>query len=360
MNPEACVAFQNEAAHSSLARGEFDRALYLFKRAYIAEPDVANHLLNVSIALDKQGRFVNALRAFQITFVEFGPGHWSLEGRLQLMWNGDKNVHAIIILANSMFGETLCNVYWGQILRRMNIKARMVCHASLERLFSRNNTFDAVVGVSAKELTRPDSEWRSMKDWTPIVPTLYSLSSYSGDARLSLPFFDCPQDEVFEFRNRIIGFNCSDFIIGINWCCSSAESTRSIPLAAFQSLSKLQGVKLISLQKGEGSSQLQQCQFLDSFVPGQNEFNRSSDFYETSLAVKCCDLVVTCDTAVAHLCGGMAASTYLLLNSSHDGLRGGDDKFPLYPTLKLRRAHNGWIELLEALSSEISVLMSNT
>ena len=60
---------------------------------------------------------------------------------------------------------------------------------------------------------------------------------------------------------------------------------------------------------------MQRCSFKDKFVNCQNEINNIWDFQETAAIIANCDLIITSDTAIAHLAGGMGKETWVLLKN---------------------------------------------
>ena len=97
--------------------------------------------------------------------------------------------------------------------------------------------------------------------------------------------------------------------VGIVWQGSrdyAFDRWRSFPLAALAPLAAVSGVRLISLQKGFGSEQLRAVDF-----PVLNLADRLDEatgpFLDTAAVITNLDLVVTADTATAHLAGALGA-----------------------------------------------------
>jgi ADP-heptose:LPS heptosyltransferase len=86
---------------------------------------------------------------------------------------------------------------------------------------------------------------------------------------------------------------------------------------------------------------------------------RLSDFDETAAAVTALDLVITVDTAVAHLAGALGRPVWLLLPFSPDfrWLLGRDDS-PWYPTMRLFRqpAPGDWQSVIAAVRAALPLL----
>ena len=133
------------------------------------------------------------------------------------------------------------------------------------------------------------------------------------------------------------------FKIGIAWQGSRdypSDRWRSIPLAQFAPLARLPGVRLISLQKGFGSEQVATVDFPVLDLSGRLD-EAAGPFMDTAAVIRNLDLVVTPDTAIAHLAGALGAPVWLALQFSPDWrwLQGRDDS-PWYPTMRLFRQTN--------------------
>ena len=113
---------------------------------------------------------------------------------------------------------------------------------------------------------------------------------------------------------------------------------------------------MLSLQKGFGSEQLGNCSFNNRFVSCQEQVNNTWDFLETAAIIANCDLVITSDTSVAHLAGGMGKTTWLLLHKVPDWRWGleGDTTF-WYPSMRLfrQRERGNWNEVMERVAEAL-------
>ena len=102
------------------------------------------------------------------------------------------------------------------------------------------------------------------------------------------------------------------FKVGICWQGSKnkIDFGRSFPLTLFKDISKLPNIELISLHKGEGENQIKDINFElttlgDDFDAGENAFE------DTAAIMMNCDLIITSDTATAHLAGALGCPTWV-------------------------------------------------
>ena len=130
---------------------------------------------------------------------------------------------------------------------------------------------------------------------------------------------------------------------------------RSLALETFAPLAKTTKYHC-SLSKRYGSEQLQTCSFKENFVSCQNQIDETWDFLETAAIISNCDLIITCDTSVAHLAGGMGKVTWLLLHKVPDWRWGleGETTF-WYPSIRLfRQTERGnWNKVIEQISEAL-------
>jgi hypothetical protein len=126
-------------------------------------------------------------------------------------------------------------------------------------------------------------------------------------------------------------------------------------LARFEPLAQVEGVRLVSLQKGPGTEQ----------VPGNFPIHDLSDrldtFMDTAAVMMNLDLVVTVDSAVAHLAGALGVPVWMLLHFVPDWrwlLERSDS--PWYPTMRLfRQTRQGdWAEVVQRAAAALRGLIS--
>ena len=167
-----------------------------------------------------------------------------------------------------------------------------------------------------------------------------------------VPYLWSQDDLVERWRSELSALD--GFRVGIAWQGNpehKKDRFRSVPLRAFAPLAAVNGIRLISLQKGPGTEQL------SSPLSGDwNLFDAGSrlkDWADTAGLLKNLDLVVTVDTAVAHLAGALGMPIWLALPFAPDWrwLLNREDS-PWYPTMRL--FHLAAATSLEAACDESS------
>ena len=154
--------------------------------------------------------------------------------------------------------------------------------------------------------------------------------------------------------------NPKSLLVGIAWQGNNQFLPglhRSIPLAAFEPLARLRSVQLISLQKGPGSEQVAQVPFAERIVDLSSTLDEESGpFMDTAAIMTQLDLVISCDTALAHLAGALAVPVWVALPAVAEWrwLLDRDDT-PWYPTMRLfrQRGAGNWSEVFERIAATL-------
>jgi hypothetical protein len=130
------------------------------------------------------------------------------------------------------------------------------------------------------------------------------------------------------------------FNVGIAWQGNpnnGSDYRRSVPLQQFAPLAAVPGVQLFSLQKGQGPEQLTRVLGDFSIIDLGGRLDHGC-FRVTAAAVCNLDLVITCDTACAHLAGALGRPTWVALAYANDWRWMSDrNDSPWYPTMRLFR-----------------------
>ena len=127
--------------------------------------------------------------------------------------------------------------------------------------------------------------------------------------------------------------------VGLVWAGSNTHDNdhrRSIPAEALKPLLDVPGVTFYSLQYGERFAELEQAGLASKVIRVGDA--QMSDFHQTAGCIDQLDLLITVDTAVAHIAGALGRPVWTLLAFANDfrWLKSRADT-PWYPTMKLYR-----------------------
>jgi hypothetical protein len=155
------------------------------------------------------------------------------------------------------------------------------------------------------------------------------------------------------------------FKIGIAWQGSQSkiDEGRSFPLSLFHTLSNVQNVHLISLQKGFGVEQLEKLPTGMKVETLGEDFDNGPDaFIDTAAVMKCLDLVITSDTSIAHLAGALGVQVFVALQFVPDWrwLLDRNDS-PWYPSMRLfrQKERDSWKSVFLDIKDELLNLIGH-
>jgi len=154
-----------------------------------------------------------------------------------------------------------------------------------------------------------------------------------------VPYLSADASCVTHWRHSI---GVHGFKIGICWRGNPSyhgDRARSIALREFAPLAQNPQVRLISLQKRPGDAQISEVAFGRSIETlGENFDEDAGAFVDSAAVMMCLDLVVTSDTAIAHLAGALARPLCIALRRVPDWRwRMEREDCPYYPTARLFR-----------------------
>lgn len=345
---------------NALARlGRSAEAEALF-RAAIAEitelGDACPYELGFSFAcfLLKQGRTDEGWSFYEIRRQAVAVQHHPLEASLP-QWRGEAVPAgtALLVTAEQGFGD---NLQFARLLPAVAEKFGRVCvqtRPALHKLLTRSlagvcEVVEAVEGLPAN----------TRFDWIcPIASLPLALQLSVGDWGMAAPYLktDTMQSALWGFRipagrQRKAGI-----------CWSGGKSLRfkhrcDLPLAVVESLLGNSGVRWVSLQK-EGDADWRRAQSQSGRLVDLMDMVTSFD--DTAALIANLDLVITVDTSIAHVAGGLGKPVWLLLAEDADWrwLEGREDS-PWYPSLRIFRQQGGegWVELGARVAQEVAKL----
>jgi hypothetical protein len=208
------------------------------------------------------------------------------------------------------------------------------------------------------ENTRP----KTLDYYVPLLslPLLFATRLESIPA--PVPYLKAEPDRVAGWREKL---GEHGFRVAIAWQGKTKginDPYRSFPLAALAPLAALPGVRLISLQKGEGSEQLANLPAGMTVERLGDDFDSGFDaFIDSAAVMECCDLVVTLDTSIAHLAGALGRPTWTALKSVPEWRWFVERRdSPWYPTMTLYRQprFEDWDSVFAAMAGDLGRMMA--
>ena len=329
-------------------------AISAFKTALKLKPNYTKASLNLAMAELLVGDYKSGLKRYEFRFKNKDKKFILNAVPPCKLWDGNltsKNLKLLLVSEQGL-GDTLQFMRYAIVLKNLGISVSLCAQPKLHSLIKTSD-------IDQAPLTPEQANKFSEGRWIPLLSVPQYLNISPDNPIITHPYINAPEKYIEKWKHILTGDKKP--IIGINWQGNPLHETtnskgRSIPLESFAPLTKTPNIKLLSLQKGLGSEQLERCSFKDHFVGSQDQINDTWDFVETAAIVANCDLVITSDTSVAHLAGGMGKTTWLLLKTVPEWRWGleGESTF-WYPSMRLfrQRERGNWDEVLQRVADAL-------
>jgi tetratricopeptide (TPR) repeat protein len=349
-NPEALINLGS--IHQDL--GNLDQALDAYNTANQIRPEDPEINKNLSMAELLTGNYKTGWVRYEYRFkCKKDKGILNAAPQCKI-WSGQaiSKGERLLLVSEQGLGDTLQFMRYASFLRAKGISISLCAQPKLHTLIKTS-------GIDTDPLTPKQADKISKGYWLPLLSVPRYLEVSQENPIITEPYIKTTDELTSKWAETLSGERRP--IIGINWQGNpNHEKTnsigRSIPLRCFATIACKTNTTLLSLQKGYGSEELDACSFKDQFVKCQDEVSETWDFLSTAAIITNCDLIITSDTSVAHLAGGMGKTTWLLLKKVPEWRWGleGDTTF-WYPSMRLfrQRTIGDWDEVLERVAKEI-------
>ncbi len=216
-----------------------------------------------------------------------------------------------------------------------------------------------VRGSLTAEVVAFGSELPAFDVHLPLLSLPRMLGTRVESIPADVPYLTVDAKVVEHWRQRLSSI--AGFRVGIHWQGNpeyTYDATRSIPLVEFAPLAEVPGVALISLQRIDGLEQLPEAlrQFTIHDLGDDVDRDRGA-FVDTAAAMKNLNLVITSDTAVAHLAGALGVRAWMAVSHAPDWRWMLDRQHsPWYPTMRLFRqtCWKEWSRVFARIAQELS------
>ena len=320
--PNHAESFSN-LGNVLMASGKSAEALLRHEQARQLAPDSPGIAFNQSQALLKTGDFANGWAAYENRLLM--PNYDSLRQRLETpRWNGESFVgKTVLIWAEQGFGDTIQFARYLPMVKQRGGRVLFECQPELAPLMQRIEGIDEVI---------PRSERPPAHD---LQCPLLSLPRVFGTNADSIPPNVLIEPAKAGAGISLPGRSSSRWNVGITWRGSrrtQQPELREVPPDALARLTSSVDAQFFSLQKEATLSERSQ---LD---PVTRLELLMSNFTATAMLLQQLDLVITIDTAAAHLAGALGRPVWLLLPFAGEWrwLENRADS-PWYPSMRIFR-----------------------
>ncbi len=338
---------QCELGRSLLQQNRLSEAILAYRRAVDIAPASATAHFHLAFALLLAGELPEGFREFEWRFAWSGMGGTP---RPEPRWQGELLAgRTLLVRCEQGYGDartihSLCRALGGS---RRNGR---------RRVSSGGGPFaGACAGVSRVVIRGEVNEQFDLQVPLLSVPLVLGTTLATVPARV--PYLAADAERIAE-RRQLLGQQ-PGLRVGLAWQgdpTHANDRARSIPLREMLALSQVAGVRWYSLQTGPGREQLPGI--LDRW-PIQDLGDALGDFYDTAALVSNLDLVISCDSAPAHLAAALGVPVWLATSFAPDWrwLLNREDS-PWYPAMRIFRQQQPgqWAEVFARMLAPLITL----
>lgn len=260
--------------------------------------------------------------------------------------------HSILLFHEQGFGDTIHFIRYAQKIAKVASSTALLIPKELERLMS-----FSLENVTIQSGKMAVEEY----DFSCPLPSLpFKFNTTLHTIPKTIPYIKTSHQITKKWYNILEKITRGNkYKIGVVWAGNpnhKNDKNRSIPFIIFKQIFAMNGVSWISLQVDNRGNDLQ---IISDIVTDFRE--DISDFADTAGLIENLDLIITVDTALAHLAGAMGKETWLLLPIEPDWRwqKAGQESC-WYPTIRIfRQCHIGdWGGVLERVKVALQIKLT--
>lgn len=302
------------------AQGRVKEALSACETVLAVAPQHAEAHWNRSLLLLLRGDYQEGWREYEWRWSKrnFTSPHRHFS---QPRWQGEPATgKTILIHAEQGFGDTVQFCRFIPLVIERGMQVVFECHPPLLALM-KSLAGDVHVVPMGQPLPPFDLHLPLLS-----LPLIFGTTLETIPA--DVPYLAPPSDRLPYWRSQII--DNREYRVGLCWAGKAyPDPARSCPTRLLASLAEREGVSWYSLQVGWEKTLP---------FPMIDCTNHVRDFGDTAALIAQLDLVITVDTAVAHLAGALGKECWVMLTAAPDWRwMLGRENAPWYPSMKLYR-----------------------
>jgi len=340
--------FHDNRGNTLQALGRFEAALAAYDAALAADPGSRRAVFSKATLLLLQGRFAEGWPLY-----EERPRYFAVPGlEADKAWRDpaqDVAGRTVLVYDEQGIGDAIQFARFVAALAARGARIVLMLRPALKALFQ---------GLSPQVEVVTLNDAPPAHDLHAALNSLPFLLGIGEDVGMEAPYLAPDAARAAAWKKTIGG---EGLRVGIAWQGKTgghADAARSFPLAALAPLAKVPGVRLISLQKGEGEEQLAGLPNGMTVETLGAAFDAGPDaFLDTAAAMAALDLIVTCDTAIAHLAGALGRPCWVALKQVPEWRwQMGRADSPWYPQMILFRqqTRGDWAGVFAAMAERLA------
>ncbi len=350
LEPNGSNAYSNVGT-SYKYLGLSDKAITSYKKAIELDPNFVNAHFDLATMYLASEDFKNGWKEYEWRFRKEEMIPHIIKHKdifTKPLFTGVENIKGKTLLLHSEqgYGDSIQFIRFApQLKEKFGCKIAVKCREGLKELFKTIDEIDVIVDRS-EETPAFDYQLSIMS-----MPFILDMKS-TDELPKKMPYLKAIFDKDLEIKKEKDKIN-----IGICWSASlTGESYEGkvFDLKFFEPLMNNPKINLYSLQVGDGSEDIKRLGFEDKII---DLTHKLTDFSKTASLINELDLVISSDTAVAHLTGALNKPVWIPLQKIPDWRwtnKGETTKW--YPSAKLFRQKTAkvWESVFQSINAKLS------
>ena len=325
-----------------------DRALAYYDKSISIKPDYAEARFNRAVTLLTLGDFARGWPEYEWRFKRGNARNVYPHNLGTSRWKGETYAgRRLLVHCEQGMGDVLQFARFLPMVKNLGGTLILEVQAPLLPLFETMECIDHLVPFSAT--TAPSI---SHDIHIPLLSLPAVFQTTADTIPSTIPYLQPDPRKINSWRKPPAG---SKVRVGLVWSSSALNPKRNIDLDRCAPWFQIPGFDFFSLQKGPAEAQLSSFKTPPPVMPLGPRLN---NFGDTAAAMANLDLIISVDTAVAHLAGAMGKPLWVLLPHDADWRWPHHvTRNPWYPTARLFRQDRsvGW----DIVLSDINTALEN-
>lgn len=322
----------NIKALNNLGKIDFDQGLPLnavqrYDQALRISPEYAEARFNRAVALLSLGDYGNGWREYEWRFRRRTARQVYPHTLSSPRWSGEPYPgQRLLVHCEQGLGDVLQFARYLPLVKQRGGTLIVEAHPALLTLLKNMEGIDHLAGFNAGRPADIEHDLHA-----PLLSLPYILGTGKDTLSSRIPYLRVDESRRNAWKNRIRGKGPH---VGLVWSGSGLNPRRNLDMRQLKPLFDVPEVQFYSLQTGRPAEQLS----IDPPMPITPLGHKLIDFSDTAAIMTHLDLIISVDTAAAHLAGALDRPLWVLLSAGADWRWPPDrTNSPWYPQARLFR-----------------------
>jgi len=321
----------NNLGNALEANGDISQAIAAYRQAIALKSDNADYHKNLGMALLAAGKFDEGWPEYEWRrkTKQFADARIDTA---KPQWRGEEAKGRVLLIRSEQgFGDSIQFCRYAPLAASRGFQVVLEVQPALTRLME---TLTGVKRVISQGEDLPDHDF-----FCPMMSLPTAFQTKPDTIPAQVPYLKASGESAAAWKRRLTDEDNDALRVGLAWAGKprfqspdliAVDKRRSVGPDLFDVLIKIEGVRFFSLQKG-GPQAPSGFGLIDYMT-------ECEDFSDTAALMANLDLIISVDTAIAHVAGALGKPVWLLnrFDICWRWMRGRDDS-PWYPTMRLFR-----------------------